>query len=199
MIDEAEKLKIINAALTAFSDTPRGSLGSGGANAVPLESNYETIVEAALTGGPEWRNATKTAALSLVGARDTDLPYDYEWSLPNDSLEIRAVLVNEAAREDWDIESDGAQKKLLIDVSTGVYVRYIFRAGEASWHPQFRLGVQKMLEAVLARAFWEDENAAANLEATARGFFSLAASRQGHRRSFESRSIRRRRYGRPPA
>lgn len=199
MIDEAEKLKIINAALTTFADTPRGSLGSGAANAVPLEHNYEDIVEAALTSGPEWRNATKTVAPTLIGARDTDLPYDYEWSLPNDSLEIRAVLVNENPWEQWDIESDGTNKKLLIDFDDDVLVRYIFRAGEATWHPQFRLAVKHMLLGVLARAFWEDETAAAGFEANARAFFAIAAARQGHRRSFESRSIRRRRYGRPPA
>lgn len=199
MIDEAEKLKIMNAALTAFSDSPKNTLGSGAANITPLEQNYENIAEAALTSGPEWRFATKTVELSLKGSRDADLPYDYEWHLPNDSLDVRAVLVDEVPWKDWNIESDGTNKLLLIDKDTGVAVRHIFRAGETSWHPQFRMGMQLMLEAVLARAFWEDENAAEGLEAKGRGAFHIAASRQGHRRSFESQSIKRRRYGRAPA
>ncbi|MFP4004478.1 MAG: hypothetical protein ACLFV8_11930 [Alphaproteobacteria bacterium] len=199
MIDEADKLNIMNAALTAFSDSPRGSLGSGGANITPLERNYENIAEMALTSGPEWRFATRTEAPSLIGERSDDLPYDYEWSLPNDSLEVRKVMVDQVDWEVWDIESDGEKKILLIDHDTDVLVRHIVRAGESTWHPSFRMGVQKMLEAVLARAFWEDENAARALEQDARGFFSLASARQGHRRSFESQSVRRRRHGRPPA
>lgn len=199
MIDEALKLENINASLAAIGDSLRGSLGSGAANTVPAEQNYESIVEAALTLGPEWRFAMKTVAPSLIGSRATALPYDYEYSLPNDSLEIRVVTVDEVAWEKWDIEVDGGQRKLLIDHDTGVLVRHVFRAGESTWHPQFRLGVQTMLKAVNVRAFWEDESAAERIEAKARAFFSIAAARQGHRRSFESRSIRRRRYGRPPA
>ncbi len=199
MSDEAIKLEVINAALSAVGDSPKATLGSGSANAEPLEQNYENIVEAALTSGPEWRFATKTEAPTLIGARSMDVPYSYEWSLPNDSLEIRVVTVDLAVVKHWDIESDGINKKLLIDYDRGVLVRHTFRAGETSWHPAFKRGIQYMLEGVAVRAFWEDENAAEKREANARAMFAVAAARQGHRRSFESRSIRRRRYGRPPS
>lgn len=196
--DDVIKLQLINAALTGVGDTPRATLASGSDNATPLEMNYDFIVEAALTSGPEFRFATKTTDMSslLIGAR-ADGIFDYEYTLPPDNLEVKAVLRSYGSSDPyvittWEIE----ESKLLVDYNTGILLRHIFRAGESSWHPNFRLGVIELLTAVAERAFWENENAAQSVKLMAASIFGVAARASGHKRNIESRSIRRRRYGR---
>lgn len=199
MSDEAIKLQLINAALTSVGDNALAVLSSGSDSATPLETNYEFLVEAALTSGPEWPFATKTVDMApmLIGAR-TIGPFDYEYSLPPDNLEIKAVLIGRGGGADpvpttiYEVE----ESKLLVNYNTGVFLRHIYRSGETLWHPNFKQGVIRMLAATAERAFWEDENAAQSVEGLAAVFFGVSARAAGHKRKPESRSIRRRRYGR---
>ncbi len=197
MSDEVIKLQIINGALTGVGDKPQSALSSGSDNATVAETVYEDVVEAALTSGPEWPFGTKTVAPTHIGAR-ADKIFTDEWSLPPDNLEVKAVLLALGGGKpfpitDYEIE----ESKLLVNHSSGIFVRHIYRSGETLWHPNFRTGVRYMLIGAFQRAFWEDERAAAASESTAAIWFGRAAQSAGHKRKVESRSIRRRRYGRP--
>lgn len=199
MSDEVIKLRLINEAVTGIGDRPLAALASGTDRATVAETAYESVAEAALTMGPEWRFATKTTDMAplLIGER-ADGVFDYEYLLPPDNLEIKAVLrsvgaIDPAPIDAWEIEDS----KLLVDHNTGILVRHIYRAGETSWHPNFRKGVVHLLIGTLQRGFWEDENAATASEQKAQVFLGIAARAAGHKRKPESRSLRRRRYGRP--
>lgn len=194
MSDDAIKLALINAALTHTGDPRVDQLASGEEQTTAVEENYEGIVEAALTMGPEWGFALKTAAPTLVGESADDI-YDYEWTLPSDMLAggLRAVYHQEVVTEKYDIE----ESKLLIDANTDVLVRYVYRAGESFWHPCFKEGIKHRLEAVAIRAHVEEDPLADRREGMASRQFALAKMQQGHPRAGRlPRSLRRRRYGR---
>ena len=185
------KIQLYNAALTATRCDPITS-NDGSDRWLLLESNYPTIVRAALERGKYSVGRERVALTSRVAGK---FGYDDGYVLPADTLIVRHVWVNEALTEAWSTDDD----TLYIDATSGVECEYIKQPVEQSFHAQLDLALTLKLQAVILR--WKESYQEAEAMDQKADFELLRAKhvstgQRGKRRPFrEGRVMRARRYG----
>lgn len=143
----AEAIRIINAAISRTNGNLIESVDQGSPEAVFADLNYEQIVETALTDN-RWNFARKTGACSLLPGTPTDKRYTKSWQLPDDLLELRAVLVCGYPCMDY-LRLDVTT--ILVNASADVQVVFTYRVPESLWPPDFKEAITQTLEAGFLR------------------------------------------------
>lgn len=160
------KVDIINRALSGTGNNTILTETDTTTEAVVALSNYEGIVEDALSMYP-WKFARKTQSLSLVGAATNSL-FEYEWAMPADVLSLRTVRKT----EDIDYEHDASS--IWCNENQGVYAVYTWRVLEDKWPGYFKTLITQKLAALFQTALNEDTSKSEQADLTMRRHEAVA-------------------------
>lgn len=142
----AESIRIINAAISRTQGNTITSVDDGSPEAIYADQNYEQMVQTALSES-NWKFARKTDACVLLPDAPTDSDYAYAWTLPDDVLSLRTVIVS---GQPIDYQIDQADT-ILTNFAEDVYAVYTYRVAEDQWPYDFKEGLTIRLEAAYLR------------------------------------------------
>ena len=153
------KLKICSRASILMGGDPITALDDSTAEAVVADDMYEDIIRDLLVN-TRWRFAAKQQQLTTSGAAPLSR-YDYEYPLPEDSLMVHAVTVN-----DCDIVYDIYDGLIHCNnpASDTVICHYTYRALEANWPAYFTLAAELAMASMFAVAIARDAQLANLIE-----------------------------------
>jgi hypothetical protein len=154
------KETIIQAALLRCG---RSSMADEPFLAQAIDANYDEIVRAAFEDG-DGNYPFGRARVALTSRFDGSMGYADAFQVPNDTLHIVEVYINDCSAADLlqDWEFDGTENAILLDARSGSIEVEIVRSGqEANWSASFSKGVQRRVEAVIKDALDETEEAMA--------------------------------------
>jgi hypothetical protein len=143
----AESIVLINAAIARAQDNPITSVDDGTVEAILASTNYEQIVQTALSEAP-WSFARKTDACTLLPDAPVDEDFSFALTLPSDVLKLLTIIVNGQPIE-YQLDEDGV---VLSNTDEDVYAVYTYRAAEDLWPADFKEGIICRLEALYLRA-----------------------------------------------
>jgi hypothetical protein len=141
------KLAVVNQALTAIGEDAVTSITGDSACTRAAIQHYEDIVAEELERNQP-KYALRTVAPTLLTALSL-YPLQYQWQIPPDCLSIVAVEYM-----GWTLEGDKFELEngfVRCYYNSNITFRYIFRAPEATWNPQFRRIIEQRLEALFLR------------------------------------------------
>lgn len=190
-VNSFSKIQLFNAALTATRCNTITS-NDGSKEWLLLESNYPTIVDAALERGKLYFGRERVDLTSRVPGK---FGYDDGYVLPADVLMVRHVWIDDIITEDWTADDD----TVYVNAISGVECEYIKKPVEQTFSRQFDLALIFKLQAVILR--WKEQYSEADAM-DQRGDFELLRARtvssgqRGKTRPLrEGRVMSRRRHG----
>jgi len=164
-------LDISSRALILIGAEPISSFDDGTTEAQVCVNLYEDVARSSLTN-TRWRFSTNQATLNQL----TDAPtgrYDLAYQLPNDTLMLHAVTVNDNLLE-YQIYGD---KVYADSASTDTVIAdYTYRATEETWPSYFTLAVEFSLAVILATSIARDSALAQLMTVRADGAMAKARS-----------------------
>lgn len=189
-------LGICNAALVSQGCSEVMQEEDGTAEFALLSRNWPLIVEAELETGA---HAFARAEVTLLSRQAGGFGYADSYLLPGNALHVRKLTaIQNGIRAEPPWVQDGSAVHL--DGNAGATVEIVTVPDPSFWGANFSRGVQKKLEAEILRAFKEEFNAAAMMEADAERHFAEARALASKSRSTQAivrqGSIGRARFGR---
>ena len=142
---------IASRALILIGAEPITSFGDGTTESLITSNLYEDIARTALVNA-RWRFATNQAVLNLLSDAPTGR-YDKAYQLPEDTLMVHAVTVNDAL---IDYQIYGNMIYADTNEADTVVVDYTFRANEVDWASYFSLAVEYALAVPLSFSLARD-------------------------------------------
>lgn len=174
----SSKLEIINNGLKGAGLRPVTAANSADKWQI-LSSQYQNTVDAELESG-NYQFTTYREA--LTGSVAGNFGYTTGWQLPNDSIFIRNVYVDDIL---WGHDWTAHRGVLYIDKATGVSVDILKVEGEENWTATFVRAMTTYMESVAWGALWHNYPKQAQVEEKAREQFlkaGMVSSRQRNRR-----------------
>lgn len=173
-------LTIMNAALIAQGQYEIVTDGDGSDEWRLLSQNWPQIVEAELEDG-KYHYARRQAF--LASRVDGKFGYPDGYLVPGDALHVRRVWVldERGERELIDWGQDGSA--IYVTEADGIYAEIMVSADPSLWSANFRQGVQKRLEALIARSIREEYTEAEALDRMAEVHFQRARTNSSQSRS----------------
>lgn len=161
-----------------------------------LSRNWASIVEAELEDGGYHFTVDQQQLNTRTNGK---FGFDDGYLVPSASMHIRRLWITDGGSDvavDWVQDSS----YVYLDNPDGCYVEFVMVPGEHLWGANFSRGVQKRLEALIARAIKEELQEAVSLEQEAETYFQRArtvSSKSGSpQRAFKQGPIARARNGR---
>jgi hypothetical protein len=146
-------IDVSSRALILIGAQPITSFEDNSTEALVCANMYEDIARSALLS-TRWRFSTNQAVLNRLSEAPTGR-YNSAYQLPNGSLMVHAVTVNQSP-----IEYNIYGNKVFCDTSPSdeLVVDYTYRADETDWPSYFTIAVEHSLAAVLATSIARDRN-----------------------------------------
>lgn len=126
----AAPIEVLRQAMILLGHQPPQTLADQNPNAVAFNALYETLVRAELQK-PNWRFATKTAALVYQG--EADIGPRYQYAMPADVLTPRYLSLNRYEFRDYEVVGS----KILVEQRGDYELVYVYRAPEGAWPADF--------------------------------------------------------------
>lgn len=169
------RLGIINAALLSQGQTELDQENDGSLEWRTLAANWHLIVEGEMEDAAMRHNIVEEEIASRLGSGRFGFTSRY-WSPPA-ALHIRRVF--EWSGEEGDVrtyhdEWYQSATEIHVNAQNGIWVEFVEVVNPEDFGPNFARGIQKKLEAVLARATKEEHPLADRLEQEAEYFLQRA-------------------------
>jgi hypothetical protein len=171
------RLGIINAALLAQGQTELGVENDGSLEWRTLAAQWPQLVEGEMEDAAMRHNIVEEEVATRAGAGK--FGYSSRYLTPFDALHVRRVFVWDGAEtsirtyhDDWYQDAN----EIHVNADSGIWVEYVEVVDPDLFGPNFARGIQKKLEAVIARAIKEEHGLADRMDQEAEYFLQRARS-----------------------
>lgn len=180
MSTQFSMLGVMNAALLAQGQLEIVSENDGSMEYRVMARNWPAVVEAELEDGAYFFTKEQSHIVSRVPGK---FDFDDGYFVPATSLHVRNVWLESDAGLRIEVDWVQDSTHVYLDNPDGCWIEYVNCPEPDLWSANFVRGVQKRMEAIIARAIKEEFGEATQLDQEAEMYFQRARTNSSKSRS----------------